>query len=171
MSIDTNKKGDQVREYFIELENILNNYKTYIIDGLQKRIAELENNQKPYTSNKKGIIYAFRVTDKENDSLYKIGRTKNLKQRMNQHNSSNADNIDMLYTFEVDDVISIEKCMKLVMKEYQYRKYKEVYQVNINIIKKVIKDCKKVVYKYKKDNITKEQKGGNLYIYIDYIIG
>ena len=74
-----------------------------------------------------------------------------------------------MYVYETDDIDNIEKCVKTYAKQYQYRKYKEVYKVNINIIKKIIKDCKKVIYKYKKDNITKEQKGGNIYIYIEYI--
>ncbi len=30
------------------------------------------------------------------------------------------------------------------MKKYQYRKYKEVYQVNIDIIKEVISSCGKI---------------------------
>ena len=35
------------------------------------------------------------------------------------------------------------KCAKESMKKYQFRKYKEVYQVNIDIIKFVIENCAK----------------------------
>ena len=51
------------------------------------------------------------------------------------------------------------------MKLAQYRKYKEIYQVNLDIIKKIIKDCDKkiidintVILKSNK----KKQSGGNV---------
>jgi len=44
----------------------------------------------------------------------------------------------MIFFQEVDDVVKIEKCVKEAMKKYQFRKYKEVYQVNIDIIKYII---------------------------------
>jgi len=31
------------------------------------------------------------------------------------------------------------------MKKYQYRKYKEVYKININIIKSLIEQCDKII--------------------------
>lgn len=44
------------------------------------------------------------------------------------------------------------------MKKVQYRKYKEVYQVDINIIKKVIKDCNSKLTEI--NNEISKQKGG-----------
>ena len=41
------KKAVLVREYYYELEQILDRYKDYIIDGLKNKIEKLENNQKP----------------------------------------------------------------------------------------------------------------------------
>jgi len=41
------KKGNEVREYFIKVEETLFKYKDYIIQGLQEKIKKLENNQKP----------------------------------------------------------------------------------------------------------------------------
>lgn len=158
------KKGELVREYFIELEDIVNKYKLHIIQGLNDKIKKLETNQKPAVKHSGGIIYIFKVVDKNNDSLYKIGRTINLKNRLKKYNSNVADDIDILYVYECDDIIQIEKCVKLHMKEYQYRKYKEVYEVNINILKHVIRDCDKLKNKYRKQNSVKNNK---LYLYVD----
>ena len=50
------------------------------------------------------------------------------------------------------------------MKKYQYRKYKEVYQTNIDIIKKFINKCDNIVesdYNIHLINKNKSQKGGN----------
>ena len=40
------KKSIQVREYYYELEQVIDQYKEYIIQGLQEKIKNLENNQK-----------------------------------------------------------------------------------------------------------------------------
>jgi len=44
------KKAEEVRTYYLELEKLLNNYKNYIINGLQKTVEILENNQKEVPS-------------------------------------------------------------------------------------------------------------------------
>jgi len=44
------KKAEEVRTYYLELEKLLNNYKNYIIDGLQKTVEIFENNQKEVPS-------------------------------------------------------------------------------------------------------------------------
>ena len=41
------KKSIQVREYYYELEQVVDQYKEYIIQGLKSKIKKLENNQKP----------------------------------------------------------------------------------------------------------------------------
>jgi len=55
------------------------------------------------------------------------------------------------------------------MKAAKYRKYKEIYQVNINIIKKAIKDCDFKINEFNKSIIkyNKKQKGGNIKNIID----
>ena len=49
------KKAEEVRTYYLELEKLLNNYKDYIIEGLQKTVEILENNQKEVPKNIKGL--------------------------------------------------------------------------------------------------------------------
>jgi hypothetical protein len=51
------KRAVQVREFYYELENVLDQYKEYIIKGLEEKIAKLENNQKPKINPSKGVIY------------------------------------------------------------------------------------------------------------------
>ena len=46
-----------------------------------------------------------------------------------------------MYVYETDDIDNIEKCVKIYAKQYQYRKYKEVYKANLNILKDLINDC------------------------------
>ena len=44
-------------------------------------------------------------------------------------------------TYEADNIEQLESCVKVMMKKAQYRKYKEIYQIDIDIIKNIIKDC------------------------------
>ncbi len=160
------KKAIEVREYYYELENVIDQYKEYIIKGLEEKIKKLENNQKPKINPSKGIIYILETSDELGH--YKVGKTKNLKQRLKQYNGDKKDDIIPLYVYETDDIDNIEKCVKTYAKQYQYRKYKEVYKADLNMLKDLINDCgefnEKTNLKIKwKSN---KQNGGNHYVAI-----
>jgi phage anti-repressor protein/predicted GIY-YIG superfamily endonuclease len=139
------KKGNEVREYFIQVESLLNKYKDYIIEGMQNKITKLEKDQKPKVNLESGIIYIFRTPNSSENSLYKIGRTKDLKKRLQSHQSGLSHDIEVLFYYESENIVKIEKCIKLLMKDYQYRKYKEVYKINIDIIKSLIHQCDSII--------------------------
>jgi phage anti-repressor protein len=155
-------KGNEVRNYFINIEEVLYKFKDYIIKGLYDKIKKLENNQKPFINPKKGIIYVFKAMDNKNDdiTLYKIGRTFNLKKRLQNYNAGLSDNLELVLIYEADNIIQLEKCIKISMKEAQYRKYKEIYEVNIDIIKEVINNCNSNIIQVKNRKTNKEIKGG-----------
>lgn len=158
------KVGNDVRQYFIDLELAFYKFKNHIIESLNNKIKQLENNQKPKINSTKGLIYVFRALNTENATLYKIGRTVSSKKRFNSHNSPLANDLEIIMTYEADNIEQLESCIKAMMKKAQYRKYKEIYEVNIDIIKNVIKDCD-VKLKEINDMIDKKnekQKGGNL---------
>jgi len=162
------KKSEEVRLYFLEMENLIIKYKDYIIDGMQKKIDQLENNQKPKINPTKGIIYVFRALNSEL-TLYKIGKTINSKNRFKSHNSPLANDLDVIFQYETEDVNQLESCVKVLMKKAQYRKYKEIYQVDLDIIKKTIKKCDKDIEEINKDIDKKnnKQKGGLILKKID----
>ena len=164
--------GPQVQQYFLDLEVALYKYKNYIIDGMSKKIQQLENNQKSNINpNKKSninpnkkIIYVFKALNTDL-TLYKIGKTINSKTQFSKHNSplflSNND-LDIIFQYETENIDQVESCIKSYMKQAQYRKYKEIYQVDLDIIKKALKDCDLKINEYNKDIIkyNKKQKGG-----------
>ncbi len=158
------KVGNDIRQYFIDIELAFYKFKNHIIESLNKKIEELENNQKPKINPTKGIIYVFRALNAENATLYKIGKTINSKQRFNSHNSPLANDLEIIMTYEADNLNQLEQCVKTMMKKAQYRKYKEIYQVDIDIIKLVIKDCDVKLKEINNmiDKKNKKQKGGTL---------
>jgi len=160
------KKAIQVREYYYELEQVIDQYKEYIIKGLEEKIKKLENNQKPKINPSKGIIYILQTAD--GIGHYKVGKTINLQQRLKQYNGDKKDDIKPIYTYETDNIDEVERCIKSYAKKYKYRKYKEVYKADINMLKELINDCgefnEKTTLKMKWR--TPKQSGGNHYIAI-----
>lgn len=152
--ISQTKKAKLVRYYYLSLEKLIKKYHSYIKEKLYEKINLLENNQKPKINIRGGVIYFFRalndikLNDLEED-LYKIGKSKNIKKRFDVYNSGNANNIEPLFILEVDDIDKVESCIKNLLKEYQYRKYKEIYQINIDALKLVFVNCDNLVNSFK----------------------
>lgn len=87
------KKGEDVRTYFIELEKLINNYKNYIIEGLNNTVKILENNLKHIPKNIKGCVYILK-SPKDIDGIYRFGKTTDFANRLNNYNNiSNFFNI------------------------------------------------------------------------------
>ena len=165
------KKGEEVRTYFIELEKLINNYKNYIIDALKSTVHILENNQKSIPTNIKGVIYILK-SPKDIDGIYRFGKTLDFKNRLANYNSANSDKMEVLFIFETKNTQQIEDCVISQIKQFRYKKRKDFYQININIIKQLISSCNQLTLKFKKrlsKTNTINKIGGtpnNIFLYI-----
>jgi len=137
--ISQTSKAKEVRKYFIEMEKLIKKYFNTIKKDMYKKIGILENNQKSKINPTKGVIYIIETTD--GIGHYKIGKTKNLKKRLTDYNKDKKDDIIPIFIYETDDIDEVEKCVKLYAKKYQYRKYKEVYKTDVNMLKELINEC------------------------------
>ena len=159
------KKAEEVRTYFIEIEKLMNKYKNYIIEALNNKVGVLENNQKPINNTKEGVIYVLN-TDFNIVDLYKIGKTKKFKERIRTHNSSHIDNVNVAFIYETKNVDTVEKCLKAILESKQYRKRKEFYQIDLDVLKELIKTCDELTLKVK--NHKKKIKQNDIfYIMLD----
>jgi len=147
------KKAEEVRTYYLELEKILNNYKNYIIEALKKTVEILENNQKEIPKNTKGVVYILQSL-KDIDGLYRFGQTEDFKKRLQNYNSSNSDKMKIIKIYETKDAKKIEKCVINQIKELRYKKRKDFYQIDLNLLTKLIKDCGNLTLKYKNSIVT-----------------
>jgi phage anti-repressor protein len=165
------KKAEDVRTYYLELEKLLNNYKDYIIEGLQKTVEILENNQKEVPKNIKGVVYILKSL-KDIDGIYRFGQTEDFKKRLANYNSSNSDKMEVKYIFETKDSKKIQDCVIAQIKPLRYKKRKDFYEIDINILKKILKDCIDITNNYKKSLTKNIQDGGtietHLYLFIKY---
>jgi phage anti-repressor protein len=169
-------KAKEVRKYYLSIEKLVRKYHKYIEEKLNKQLGLLKTNQKPKINKKGGVIYIIKALNSDLN-VYKLGRTMNIKSRLNGYNSGNANDIEPLFILEVDDINRVENCIKNLVKHFQYRKYKEVYEIDIDLLKTAIMKCdtlingfkneikrdKSIKKKFKKLKKSKEI----LYMYID----
>lgn len=170
--LSRSKNAEMVRTYFIEIENMFLKYRDQTLEGMQMEIERLERNQKPKKGLdgtelelKAGYLYVIRASEQK-DGLVKIGRTKDLLSRLRTYDSGRADDMEVLYTYRVPDIVGTEGCVKALLKKYQYRKYKEVYQADVDMVKELIKGCGDLSAKlhYKKQKMVMT---GGFYIVVD----
>jgi len=144
--ISQTEKAKEVRKYFIEMEKIIKRYFETIKEEMYKKIGLLQINQKPKLNIKGGVIYILKALNSD-ITLYKLGKTKNLKNRLNTYNTGNANDVEPLFILPVNDIDSVESCVKKACKTHQYRKYKEVYEIDIDVLKDVMSECNDFVNK------------------------
>jgi phage anti-repressor protein len=138
--ISQTAKAKEVRKYFIEMEKLIKRYFETIKEEMYKKIGLLEINQKPKTNIKRGVIYILKALNSD-VTLYKLGKSKGLKNRLNTYNSGNANDVEPLFIIPVDDIDSVETCVKKACRNLQYRKRKEVYEIDIEVLKKITEEC------------------------------
>jgi len=122
-------KADKVRDYFIILRKFINYYKNYFVDSI--------NNEIKLNLNK--CIYII-LTNK-NKNIFKFGNTDNIKKRLKVYTTGLDKHPDIQYIVVVDNPKEIEKCVKLLLANKQYKINHEVYQVSIDYIKNIISLC------------------------------
>lgn len=160
------KKAEEVRTYFIEIEKHIDKYKTYIIEGLSKKLGDIDE-QKPINNPKGGVIYVLRSNGDLPD-VYKIGKTKAFKNRLKVHQTSHSDNIKVKLIYETNDIDSVETCLKGILKPSQYTKNKEFYQIKLDDLKNLIKGCDNLRLKAKQSTTkSKRDIAQNHFIYIE----
>lgn len=152
--ISQTTKAKEVRKYFIEMERLVKQYYEMIQKEVYTELGLVKKNQKPKVCPKSGILYIIKANN-TSDTLYKIGRTKNLCNRMKTYNSGEANDLEPLFIVPVKDIDGSEKCVKSLIKQFQYRKYKEIYEVDIDVLKELMMICTEVsdvLQKYYENN-------------------
>ena len=91
--ISLTPKAKEVRKYFIQMEKSIKRYFQTIKDEMFKRIGLLEINQKPKTDIVGGVVYILKALN-TNATLYKLGKTDDLKKKLQTYNTGNANDVE-----------------------------------------------------------------------------
>ena len=135
------EKAEDVRTYFLDLEKHIDKYKNYIMDGLTRKVEMYEKELKPQPkAPEKGLIYVLKMNN-VTDDIYRIGKSTNFKNRISVHQTSNPIKIETVFMYETDMINEVEKCLRMMLEGTNYRKNKDFYEIDLNIIKQLIEEC------------------------------
>ena len=154
------KKADKVREYYIEIEKLIDKYKDIIIKENNKKIQILENDLRKEKQPSGNICYIFEETDELNIKYYRLGQTGDLSKRLASHNSSSVHKKVVAFKVKTTNILHYEACLRGSMYNFRYKNNKDYYKIPLDKIKYAIKTCGKVVKKLQ-NNIS----GGTKYNY------
>jgi len=87
------KKANEIRQYYIELEKLMDKYKDIIVEGLNKKIKILENDLKKETYPEGDHVYIYKEVDELGEIYYRIGETENLNSRIIKHHPFRVSNL------------------------------------------------------------------------------
>lgn len=156
------KKANIVRQYYIDLEKLVDQYKDLIINNQNKKIVILENDLKKDILPSDGYCYIYFEKDELGVEYYRLGQTGNLRKRFNNHNSSSIHKKIVAYKIKTDNIIHFEACLRGVMFDYRYKNDKDYYKLPKDKIKDAIIKCKNIVKKFKNNNeYIIDKKGGS----------
>ena len=134
----TSKNADEVRTYYIQLEQLVDKYKDIIIESKDKEIKLLKDNQTKIEYPIGGVVYIAQTpyTDKS-----KLGITEDLNSRLNTYNTGIPDKTQIIYSVKCKDIRAVEKCVKLLLEHVVYIKGKEYYDCDVDLIIEKITKC------------------------------
>jgi len=174
------KNSALVRMYLLQVEDAFISYRTQTMEGMKRDIHTLLNNQKPTAAldaGQRGYVYMIRMKDgvtpesaaalgasgstASREEAVKIGMTRRtLGERLKGYNTGFADNADVLFQVQTDDVVAVERCIKALAQPKQYRGQKEVYMIDVDIMKKVIDGCARGAAEVRRVPGPRRQSGG-----------
>ena len=159
--ISRSEKATMIRNFYIEIEKILINYKDNIAQNLYDQL-EIKIN------NKKALLYILKADDKTEEG-FKIGKTEDLKARMRQYNVGRISELPIVFVYQTEYIDEIENCMKENLIRYQLKHNTELFNIDLDFIKDTITYCtKKNALLIKKNNkLFKSKDNKRWLIFID----
>lgn len=139
-------KAENVRDYFLILRKFIDYYKTNISNMILK-----EAKTKPSK-----CIYVLLLN--KNKNILKLGQTKELRQRLKTYASGMDTHPDIKFIMLVHDPKIIENCIKSFLEKFEYKKNREIYKIDIDMIKKIAFKCSGINNELNKLIITQEDK-------------
>ena len=149
--LSKSEKAKGVRKYYIIAEGLLRDHFEILINNLNKELGLIKNNIKKPIDIIGGHIYILKAQNTTQKDMYKLGNSDNMKKRLRTYNTGNANNIEPLFVIKVDNIKMVEGCIKNIANEYQYKKNKEVYNIDFKFLQKLCIKCKNFI-----DQLTKE---------------
>ena len=132
------KKANSVRDYFILLRKFIDYYHNDIGDSIKKKMHMNPNK----------CVYILLIN--ESKKIYKFGRSSDLRKRLRNYATCIEKHPDIKFIMIVENPMLVEKCVKELISNFQFKERQEKYQVTHDLIKKVIFECAELHDNFKK---------------------
>lgn len=159
------KNAELVRTYFIEIESLMIKYRTQLIAGIQQDIKNINKQKKIRTSivKNQGYTYIIRSSMKRKE-LYKVGQTKDFHKRLQAYQTGKMEDVEVVFAYKTNDHVAVEKCVKALADKYQVESRKEIYHLNLDMLKEIMTGCGKLSMKLEHRMRGASQVGGEYYV-------
>ena len=147
------KKADKIREYYLDLEKLIDTYKDIIIEEKNKKIELLENDLKKDVYPQGNYSYITQEKDELDQIFFRIGQSGDLKSRMANHNTSSIHKKVVSFKIKTENKLQFESCLRSSMYNFRYKNNKDYYKIPNDKVKEAIKICKNVVKNFKNNNV------------------
>jgi phage anti-repressor protein len=145
------EKAKGIRKYYIVAEGLLRDHFEQIINDLNKELGLVKINMKKPIEVVGGHIYILKAMNTTQKDMYKLGNSDDMKKRLRVYNTGNANNIEPMFVMKVNDITMVEGCIKNLAREYQYKKNKEVYNIDFDFLQKLCIKCKNFIKQLEKE--------------------
>jgi phage anti-repressor protein len=153
--------AELVRTYFIELDEFITHYSDQISDGIMRDINKVAAKMKRNpTRDGPGYIYAFYVAK----NLIKIGNTENIIERFRTYNTGRLEDVKPAYVFRTESRKQVEGCIKGLLEAKRYKKRREIYEVDLDVIQKLINGCDKMSLQLLEKNTDPAKSTGKFHL-------
>jgi hypothetical protein len=127
------EESETIRMYFIKLREFITENQHLIYQAMtNKKNLDIYNGFE--------MIYVIAIDERKKD-LLKPGSTKGIIQRLRNYNVGRIKEVDLKYLAVVKNAFLIEKCLKTSLKDQQVIKGKELFKIELPLIKQAIHDC------------------------------
>ena len=121
------ERGNTVRDYFIILRKFIEYYREHIANNINNMAKEGK------------CIYI--ILANKNKSIFKIGRTNDIKKRLYSYATGKDKHPDIKFIMLIEDAKKVEECIKVFVSKYKFKENQELYRVDLDTLKSVVFDC------------------------------
>lgn len=109
-----------MRQYYIELEKLLDKYKEIIVENLNKKIEILEKDLKNDKYELGNMVYIYKEIDELGEIYYRVDETENLNSRIIKHNSSSIHKKELVFKIKTKHKKHLEKSIRKIYNFLNY---------------------------------------------------
>lgn len=141
--LSRSKNAEQVRTYFIEIESLIIKYRTQLIEGIKLDILKTKKLNKirdAIEDDNEGYTYIIKAS-KDIPDIFKIGHSKNLVNRLRTYQTGKLEDVEVVFIYKTINHKAVERCVKGLVQRYGLKHGKEIYQLNLDVLKYIMKGC------------------------------